>query len=83
MAACATLGEKVHSYFYNIVCWLATPIVRRTATLSFATWNINSLDLNKLLYFCMLMLQDSIDVVVLTDTRHYATRLKAYVQLLH
>ena len=42
------------------------------ATLSYATWNINSLDI--------LMLQVSIDVIVLIDSRHSAIGLKSYVQ---
>ena len=81
--ACATLGEQVSSYSYDVIGWLATPNIRRTATLSLATWNINSLDLYNLCYVCKVMLEDSIDVVVLIDTRHSAIGLKAYVQLLH
>ena len=71
--ACTTLG--------NVIGWLATPKVRRTATPSLATWNINSIYMYKPRYVCILMLQDSIEVVVLIDPRHSATGLKAYVQV--
>ena len=81
-AACASLGEQAPSYSYDVVGWRSSPTIRRNATLSLATWNINSLDIYKIRYVCTLMLQDSTDIAVLIDTRHSAAGLKAYVQLL-
>ena len=67
---------------YDVMGVLATPSAKYYATLSLATWNMNSLDRYKLAYVCMLMQQDSIDVCVMTDTRHSAVTLKACVRLL-
>ena len=59
-----------------------TPKVKYSATLSVATWNMNSLDRYKLVYVCILLQVDNIDGCVMTDIRHSAEILKAYVRLL-
>ena len=81
-AACADMTEQVPNGSYDVMGWLTTPTASSDATFSVATWNMNRLDRYKLAYVCMLMQQDNLDVVVMTDTRHSAVTMKAYVRIL-
>ena len=80
-AVCAGMTEQVPNGSYDVMGWLTTPTARSSAILYVATWNMNGLDRYKLAYVSMLMQQDNIDVIVMTDTRNSAVTMKGYVRI--
>ena len=58
------------------------PDYHKYATITVATWNVNSLDRLKVPFVTMLMKQDHIDIMILTDTRHTNKTARSYKRVI-